>query len=138
MALTLAVITPEQTAFEGEVESITLPSLEGELTVLPNHEPLIALLASGEMSVVVGGKRSHMAVHGGVAQVTANKVQILTDAAELEEHIDERRAALALEQARKTREESTDRVVQADASAAIERAIARLQLAKRRKLRHQA
>lgn len=138
MALTLAVITPEQTAFEGVVESVTVPSLEGTVTVLPNHEPLITLLASGEMSVIQEGKRSHMAVHGGVAKVSNNTMQILTDAAELEEDVDERRAAQALEQAKKTREESTDRVVQADASAAIERAIARLQLAKRRKFRHQA
>lgn len=138
MAFTFSVITPEQVAFEGEADSITVPSLNGQLTILPHHEPLIALLASGEMTVVQSVGRRHMAVHGGTLQVSANAVQILTDAAELEEDIDERRAAQALEQARKSRLESSDRITQADASAAIERAIARLQLAQRRKLRHQA
>jgi F-type H+-transporting ATPase subunit epsilon len=138
MAFRVAIITPESTAFDGEVERLTVPSLDGEITILSDHEPLITLLSSGEMTIVAQGKQHHMAIHGGLVEVSQSTVRILTDAAELEEDIDERRAALALEQAKKMREESTDRVVQADASAAIERAIARLQLAKRRKLRHQA
>ena len=138
MPLTLSVITPEHTVFEGSVQSITVPSMDGVLTILQDHEPLIALLASGEMTVGQVEGRRHMAVHGGMVQVLANTVQILTDAAELEEDVDEARAAQALEQAQKARAEANDRIGQADASAAIERAIARLQLAQRRKQRHRA
>ena len=112
--------------------------MDGVLTILEDHEPLIALLASGEMAVGQADGRRHMAVHGGMVQVSSNTVQILTDAAELEEEVDEARAAQALEQARKARAEANDRIGQADASAAIERAIARLHLAQRRKQRHRA
>jgi F-type H+-transporting ATPase subunit epsilon len=138
MSFTLSVITPEQTVFEGEAESISVPSLDGEITILENHAPIIALLSSGEMAVSQQKQKRHMAVHGGIVQVLSNTVRILTDAAELEEDIDERRAAEALEQARKAREQAQDHVATADASAAIERAIARLQLAQKRKLRHRA
>ena len=138
MAFSLSVITPEKTVFEGSATSISVPSIDGEITVLQDHAPLIALLASGEMTVSDQTSQRHMAVHGGFVQVSSNSVQILTDAAELEEDVDEARAAQALEQARKARDEAKDRRSQADASGAIERAIARLNLAQRRKLRHRA
>lgn len=138
MAFSLSVITPEKTVFEGSATSISVPSIDGEITVLQDHAPLIALLASGEMTVSDQTSRRHMVVHGGFVQVSENTVQILTDAAELEEDVDEARAAQALEQARKARDEAKDRRSQADASGAIERAIARLNLAQRRKLRHRA
>lgn len=138
MSLKIAIITPERTMFEGEINGVTLPTQDGEITILSNHEPLVALVSSGELTLLKKDSVQHMAVHGGVIQVTSGEVKILTDAAELEEEVDERRAAEALELARKARESAQDDIATADAVAAMERALARLRVADRRKRRHQA
>ncbi len=124
--------------FDGEADGLTVPAVTGELTILAHHEPLVTLLQSGEISLHHGAERRHMAVHGGFVEVQANRVRLLTDAAELEEEVDERRAAAALERARRARDEAVDDIAQADALAAMERALARLRLAERKKLRHRA
>ncbi len=136
--LRLSVLTPEQQVYDSQVASVSLPSLDGELTILPGHEPLVALLASGEVTVREGAANRQLAVHGGVVTVSQREVSILTDAAETEESIDEQRAAEALRRAQQAKLDSADRQAQADAAAAIERALVRLRLAERRRLRHRA
>jgi len=132
------IITPEKTMFKGECDGITLPSITGELTILPGHLPLLTPLKSGEIALHHGSERQHMAVHGGFVEVTEDGVKLLTDAAELEEEVDERRAQEALERAQRAKEEATTQLETAEALGAIERAVARLQLAERRKRRHRA
>lgn len=136
--LTVSIITPERTVFTGQADGITLPSASGELTILPGHLPLITLLKSGEIALHQGKDRRHMAVHGGFVEVDSDTVKLLTDAAELEEEIDERRVQEALERAKRAKEEATTHLEQAEALAAIERAVARLHLVERRKQRHRA
>ena len=138
MPLLVRIITPERTVFEGEADGLTLPSTTGELTVLPNHVPLMTLLRSGEVALHNGTARRHMLVHGGFVQVSENEVKLLTDAAELEEEVDERRAQEALERATRAREAAATEHDTAEALAAVERAVARLRLAERRKQRHRA
>ncbi len=136
--MTLSIVTPEKVVFSGEIDQLTVPTTDGHITILPHHEALVSLLGYGEVAVVSQGERRHMAVHGGVVTVQANEIQLLTDAAELEEDVDERRAAAALEQARLSKEQAQTDVAEADALAAMERALARLRIAERRKHRHQA
>lgn len=134
----IQIITPEKTVFTGEADGITLPASTGELTILPGHVDLVTPLTSGEIALHHGSERRHMAVHGGFVHVDHDVVKLLTDAAELEEELDERRAQEALERARKLKEESTDSESQADALAAIERSLTRLRLVERKKQRHRA
>lgn len=136
--LTIQIITPERIVFEGQVSGISLPSIEGELTILPGHIPLVALLKSGEITLHNKDSKRHMAIHGGFFEVMDNKVKLLTDSAELEEDIDERRAQEALERARIAKQQAKDSALDAQAAAAIERALVRLRLAERRKGRHRA
>lgn len=138
MPLLVRIITPERTVFEGEADGLTLPSVTGELTILPNHLPLMTLLQSGEVALHHGAERRHMAVHGGFIEVANNEVKLLTDAAELEEEVDERRAQEALDRATRAREAAATEHDTAEALAAVERAAARLRLAERRKMRHRA
>lgn len=130
------IITPEKTVFSGEAQGVTFPTIEGELTVLENHLPLITIIKSGEITLHLGKERRHMAIHGGFVEVLNNQVRFLADSVELEEEIDERRAAAALERAQKAIAEARDQVATADASAALERALARLKVAERKKYRH--
>lgn len=136
--LSIQIITPERTVFAGVAKGITLPGIDGELTILPGHVPLISLLKTGEIVLHTTEGKRHMAIYGGFFEISDNKVKLLTDAAELEDEIDERRAREALERAQLAKDRAQDAVMSAEAAAAIERALIRLKLAERRKGRHRA
>ncbi len=100
--LNFQIATPERVVFEAPtVESITLPTSMGEITVLPDHLPLVATLVAGEVRVKVGGQDVLMAVSGGFIEVRPGKVVVLADTAERAEEIDEARAEEARQRAHK-------------------------------------
>lgn len=80
--LQLKIITPERIVFDESVEHVTLPTTEGEITILPNHIPLITTLASGDVVANVNGEAVPMAVSGGFVEVASNVVKVLADFAE--------------------------------------------------------
>lgn len=84
--LKLKIVTPERLILEEMVDQVTFPSTEGELTILPEHIPLIAGLASGDVVAFVNGEHVPLAVSGGFVEVkTQNgttEVAILADFAE--------------------------------------------------------
>jgi F0F1-type ATP synthase epsilon subunit len=59
------VISPLGTAFQGDARSVTLPTRDGEITVLANHMPLVAVLTDGELRIDTGEKVISVAVAGG-------------------------------------------------------------------------
>lgn len=67
--LKLKIITPERLILEELVDQVTFPSTEGELTILPDHIPLIAGLASGDVVALVNGEHMPWAVAGGFVEV---------------------------------------------------------------------
>ncbi len=90
--LKLKIVTPEKLLVEEEAEAVTLPTKEGEITVLPNHIPLIAPISSGDIVAMVGGEHLPLAVVGGFVEVKNNEhgqteVVVLADFAEHVEHI---------------------------------------------------
>src|SRR6185503_19669714 len=95
------IATPERIMLETEVESVTLPTTMGEITVLPNHIPLVANLAAGEIKYKSGGSENFFAVSGGVIEVKGNnEIAILADTAEFGHEIDVKRAEEAREEAK--------------------------------------
>ena len=91
--LTLEVVTPFRTVLHEDVDSVTLPGIEGEMGILPEHVPLLTTLDAGIMSYVNGnGKTQAIAVHWGYAQVDGNNVKILAELAETADEIDLPRA----------------------------------------------
>ena len=83
----IKIITPEKLILEEEVDQVTFPTTEGELTILPDHIPLIANLAYGDVVAVTNGEHIPMAVAGGFVEVKLNEkgeteVAILADFAE--------------------------------------------------------
>lgn len=84
--LKLKIVTPEKLILEELVDQVTLPTTEGEITVLPEHIPLIAGLASGDVVAFVGGEHVPMAVSGGFIEVKNvdghTEVAVLADFAE--------------------------------------------------------
>lgn len=85
--LKLKIVTPEKLILEESVESVTIPTKEGEITILPDHVPLIAPLASGDIVAMVNDEHIPMAIVGGFLEVkngenNETEVAILADFAE--------------------------------------------------------
>ena len=81
-SLHVVVISPEQTIFDGEAESVVAPAWDGELGILRGHAPLMALLGEGYLRVRSGGRTEHFHVEGGFLQVVDNVVTVLSERAE--------------------------------------------------------
>ena len=91
--LSLEVVTPFRTVLNEDVDSVTLPGIEGELGILPEHVPLLTTLDTGIMSYVnSSGNTQAIAVHWGYAQVDGNNVRVLAELAETADEIDLPRA----------------------------------------------
>jgi F-type H+-transporting ATPase subunit epsilon len=127
------IVTPERTVFEDSIDQVTLPTQEGEITVLPEHIPLIAVLAPGELVIKQDGKEVAMAVSGGMIEVRKNEITILADTAERAEEIDIKRAEEARERAEKLKDEKIrmDETEYAAVAALMERNLARIRVAKK-------
>lgn len=82
----LKIVTPEKLVLEESVDSVTLPTTEGEITVLPDHIPLLATIASGDIVAFKEGEHVPMAVVGGFLEVKKEQdetvVVVLADFAE--------------------------------------------------------
>ena len=81
MTIKLKIASIEGLILEEEVDQITIPTQMGEITVLPNHIPLIAALSYGELLAKKGDVDIPFAVYGGFVEIAKNEVRILTDVA---------------------------------------------------------
>ena len=81
MALLFAeLITPESVVFEGEVRSVVLSGVEGDMTILPGHAPVVTLLFPGMVFAIdAEGQGRRAFVRGGLVEITGAKVTILAD-----------------------------------------------------------
>ncbi len=86
--LSLKILTPAATLFEGSVDKVVVPAYDGELGVLPGHAPLVSLLGLGELRATMDGEVQYFAVFGGYMRVGGNLVSVLADHAEAKEKID--------------------------------------------------
>jgi F-type H+-transporting ATPase subunit epsilon len=92
------IVTPERIIYTNEVEMVIVPTLEGEVGVLPLHAPMVAALAPGELRVKYDGDQVEwFAIAGGYLQVHEDKVIVLADAAVSSSQIDVARARQAHE-----------------------------------------
>ena len=97
--LKLEIVTPEATVYSEDVEMVTLPAVEGQIGILPQHVPLMTQMVPGEMIVRQSGSDRFLAVGEGLVEVTGDRVAILTDMAIAAENIDEAKAEEARQQA---------------------------------------
>ena len=88
MTLTLRVLAPDQSVFEGPVDEVILPSATGQLGVLTGHVSLLTALDSGVLRLREGTAWRSIALLGGFAEVEANEVTVLVNGAELGSSID--------------------------------------------------
>lgn len=122
----LQIITPMRTILEEEVESVILHTTEGEMGVLYDHEPVVALLGYKKVTYTQEGKKRQATTLGGFAEVTKDRITILTDASELADDIDVERAKKAKERAEKRLASNDKNIDRVRAEIALKKAIARI------------
>ncbi len=127
------IVTPERLVYEAEADSVSLPTPQGEITILPNHIPLVSSLVPGELLVRKGIDVQPMAISGGFIEVReGSEVTILADTAERFHEIDAARADEARVRAEKLLTERHEDDVDYTALAAkMEKEISRLRVAKK-------
>ena len=100
------IVTPEKTVLKEDVLEVTVPTEEGEITVLPHHSPLICAIKPGVLVLKKSGGTVDVAfVAGGFLEVFQNKVVVLADTAERAEEIDLAKVEAAKARAEKSMKE---------------------------------
>ncbi|MCU0787264.1 MAG: ATP synthase F1 subunit epsilon [Verrucomicrobia bacterium] len=132
--LKLEIITPEAVTYSDNVDMVTLPGAEGEMGIYPNHVPLLTQVVAGEILVRKGSEEILLAVGEGFAEITGERVAILTDMAIRSDNIDEAK----VEEARRRAEERLREEVSADEEAVLRASVANslAQLKVKRRQRH--
>ncbi|MEI7604922.1 MAG: hypothetical protein RIQ87_750 [Chloroflexota bacterium] len=138
MPFTLEIVTPERLTWKGEASGVILPTIDGEVGILPKHEPYVTVLGQGEGRITaIDGTVEHIAIIGGFVQVRPDRVLVLAESADLADELD-----LALIEKAKASAEATlsdaglnDPAAVATARAALSRALLHLRVAERRRKR---
>ncbi len=100
MTITLRVLAPDQSVFDGIADEVILPSTTGLLGILPGHISLVTAIDIGVLQVLSNGNWSSIALMGGFAEVEADDVTVLVNGAELGTNIDTNAAEAELEKAK--------------------------------------
>jgi F-type H+-transporting ATPase subunit epsilon len=128
MTLHVQLVSPERILYEGEADMVIARTLSGgDLAFLPGHQPFLGGLRNWPVKLVLtAGGDARFAVHGGFAQLSNDRVIILSDVAQLPGDIDVPRAQAAKDRAEAALRENP---LDAEAKEALERAEARLEVA---------
>lgn len=99
MSLTLEIVTPEARVYSDTVDSVVVPTVSGEIGILPGHIPLLTPVASGQLRVAKGAHTQYLVVGGGFVEIEGDKVSVLAESAITEEKIDEHAVEKAMQRA---------------------------------------
>jgi len=136
MKFRLEIVTPERLVYTRDVDVLTVPTVQGEISILAKHVPLVSIISPGEIRIKRDNKIEYMAISGGFVQVIPNKAIILADTAERAEEIDLARAEQARQRAQKLMEDKRgDKISHAEATAAFQRALIRIKVGQRKRKR---
>lgn len=133
--LHLRVITPSKVVIDDYAVSVTAPSADGEVTVLPRHSNLFALLKEGVITIRRDKTREeeHLAISSGFLQTDGQILSILVSRAYGQHEIDEKQTQAALERAKKLLESAKDEHELHAATMLLRRSVVDLKLLKKRR-----
>ncbi len=127
----IKIITPLGLYTERDVEAVRVRSVEGEMTILPMHTPLVAMLETCKLSLMQNGKYKDYALAGGMLYLKDDQMNLLTDAIEGQEEIDIERAKRAMERAQRRLEKKDSRTNLKRAEVALAKAINRINVSRK-------
>jgi F-type H+-transporting ATPase subunit epsilon len=135
MKLALDIITPTKVVLSEEVDEVTIPTTDGEISILPNHVNLLTKIAAGEMVIRKGTKIDLFAITGGFLEILNSHVNVLADYAIHADDIEIAKVQEAKERAQKAMKEKLTeedfRVVNAE----LAKALLQIKVAHKRKIR---
>jgi F-type H+-transporting ATPase subunit epsilon len=108
MPLTLEIVTPEAKVYSDTIDTVVIPTVEGEIGILPGHIPLLTQVEHGELRVSKGATTLMLVVSDGFAQIDNDRVRVLAEYAITEEKIDEHAVEDALKRAEKELKDAKD------------------------------
>jgi len=129
----LKVITPKKIVREEEITGVTVPTTEGEITILPNHANLFSLMNEGIVKIKYKEKEEYLAIGGGYIQTDGGDVTILVSKAYGQNEIDEKLINKAIENAKNIIKTSGSESDKAEAMATLRRAVIDSKLLKKKK-----
>ncbi len=132
--LKITIISQEKQLASGEADTLTLPTSEGEITVLPGHIPLLARLQTGELHYQQENEIISFVVSKGFADIGAdNQVTILVDSAVEAREISVEKAEAAVRAAHETMAQTTNQHELLLAEASLKRALLEIKVAQKTK-----
>lgn len=134
----LEIVTPEKRIYSGDVDQITVETVDGRISILSHHVNLFTKIKPGELLLKVAEKEQFLAMTGGFLEVSNNKITILADYAVHSEEIDVEKAIAAQKRAEellKKKEGQLSDVEYAELQGALGRALLELDIANKRRRR---
>ena len=129
----LEIATPEAMVYSDDVEMVTIPGVDGQMGVLPEHIRFMTYLVPGEMIVRKDGRDSFMAVGDGLVEVTNTRISIATNMAIEADKIDEASVEEARQRAAARLREKLSSEEVASVNATLTRSVAQLHVKRRRR-----
>lgn len=136
MNLLLEIITPEKIVLKDEVDEVIVPTVTGEIAILPNHAELLTKINPGELVIRKNGKDQSFAIMGGFLEIINNHVSILADYAIRAEDIEIAKVQEAQERAKqKMKQKDTEQNFRV-AEAELRKSLLQLKIARKHKIRY--
>jgi len=129
--LKLEIVTPDALVYSEDVEMVTLPGIEGQMGIYPQHVRLMTQLVPGEIVVQKDGHSIFLAVGEGLVEITNDRIAIVTDMAVAADKIDEAKAEEARQRAAARLREKLSSQEVASVNATLTRALAQLSVKRR-------
>jgi F-type H+-transporting ATPase subunit epsilon len=129
--LRLEIVTPDAQAYSDDVDMVTLPGVEGEMGIYPQHVPLVTQIVPGELHILKDGQDQFLAIGEGFVEITGERVAIMADMAIRAENIDEAKAEEARRRAEVRLAEHLDDEETAIVEASLAHALAQLKVKRR-------
>lgn len=133
MTLHLRIITPKKIVREDDIDFATVPTIGGEITILPRHMRLFTLLREGVVLIRKGRDEEDLAIGGGYLQTDGKELNILVSRAYGQAEIDKDLTEKALKEAQNLLKTARDEKQRHAASALLRRSLVDLKLLRRRR-----
>jgi len=131
--MNLEIVTPAAVVYSKAVEMVTMPAVDGQIGVYPQHVPLLTRIKPGEIVVRIDGQDEFLAVGGGIVEITGDHVAIVTDLAIAAKDIDEARIEEARQRALARLQDKISDEEVASVNASLARSLAQLNVKRRRR-----
>ncbi len=137
MKLHLEIVTPIKQIYKEEIDEIIVPTINGQITILPNHVGLLTKIEPGELIIRKNSSIQSLAITGGFIEVANNKITILADYAVRSEEIEAAKAEEARKRAEKLLQEKLEEKDFIQAEADLRRALLELKIVHKRRERRE-